>query len=93
MPVIPADAEIPDRDDVLGQAIPFDRDRWLRLLPGPVWWPAELDECPKVAGRPRVDRSTVLRAGCVVIAGIVSLGDRRRSLMLRPSTHAFHALR
>jgi hypothetical protein len=59
MTLMPAGAHVPDREDVLGQAIPFDRTRWLPLLPGPDWWPGELDDCPTVAGRPRVDRSTV----------------------------------
>lgn len=61
MPVLPDDADVPSRDDMLGQAIPFDRDRWLRLLPEPAWWPAELDSCPRIAARHRVDRSTVFR--------------------------------
>ncbi|MEU5697284.1 hypothetical protein [Streptomyces aurantiacus] len=50
---------VPDRVDVLTQAVPFDRSRWLPLLPNHDWWPTELDECPKVAGRHRVDRRTV----------------------------------
>jgi hypothetical protein len=57
--MMPDGAAVPGRDEVLGQKIPFDRARWLPLLPGPDWWPAELDDCPTVAGRPRVDRSTV----------------------------------
>lgn len=56
---MPTGTSLPAREDVLGQAIPFDRARWLPLLPGPDWWPAELDDCPTVAARPRVDRSTV----------------------------------
>ncbi|MEU2281044.1 hypothetical protein ABZ614_03555 [Streptomyces sp. NPDC013178] len=57
--LLPARTTFQDRDEVLGQAIPFDRARWLPLLPGPDWWPAELDDCPAAAGRPRVDRRTV----------------------------------
>ncbi|MGW7644201.1 8-oxoguanine DNA glycosylase OGG fold protein [Streptomyces bobili] len=59
MTLMPAGASVPHRADVLGQAIPFDRARWLPLLPSLAWWPAELDDCPTVAGRRRVDRSTV----------------------------------
>ncbi|GBQ02384.1 hypothetical protein SSP531S_38430 [Streptomyces spongiicola] len=59
MTVMPTMTSVPDRDEVFGQAIPFYRARWLPLLPGPDWWPAELDACPTVAGRPRVDRTTV----------------------------------
>ncbi|MEU7380224.1 MULTISPECIES: hypothetical protein [unclassified Streptomyces] len=59
MPILPTGTPLPDREEVLGQAIPFDRARWVPLLPDPTWWPAELDNCPTVAGRPRVDRSTV----------------------------------
>ncbi|MFE4748750.1 hypothetical protein ACFRIB_00390 [Streptomyces mirabilis] len=57
--ILPAGSTVPGRDDVLGQAIPFDRARWLPLLPDSGWWPGELDACPIVAGRARVDRSTV----------------------------------
>ncbi|MFF4960978.1 hypothetical protein ACFY2Z_28730 [Streptomyces sp. NPDC001222] len=57
--ILPAGSTVPGRDDVLGQAIPFDRARWLSLLPGSGWWPGELDACPIVSGRARVDRSTV----------------------------------
>lgn len=56
---MPAGVSVPDRVDVFGQAIPFDRSRWLPLLPDSDWWPPELDSCPTVSGRPRVDRSTV----------------------------------
>ncbi|MEV1023019.1 hypothetical protein [Streptomyces sp. NPDC050264] len=56
---MPAGVSVPGRVDVLGQAIPFDRSRWLPLLPNSDWWPPELDDCPTVAGRTRVDRSTV----------------------------------
>ncbi|MFG2257373.1 8-oxoguanine DNA glycosylase OGG fold protein [Streptomyces mirabilis] len=57
--ILPAGSIVPGRDDVLGQAIPFDRARWLSLLPDSGWWPGELDACPIVGGRPRVDRGTV----------------------------------
>ncbi|MEN1889262.1 hypothetical protein [Streptomyces mirabilis] len=57
--ILPAGSTIPGRNEVLGQAIPFDRARWLSLLPDSGWWPGELDACPIVAGRSRVDRSTV----------------------------------
>ncbi|MGW4086246.1 8-oxoguanine DNA glycosylase OGG fold protein [Streptomyces sp. NPDC004822] len=59
--LIPKSTPVPDRDEVLAQAIPFDRNRWLSCLPGADWWPPELDDCPTVAGRQRVDRSTVFR--------------------------------
>ncbi len=59
MNLAPTGTPVPDRDDVLGQAIPFDRARWLPLLPSADWWPPELDDCPMVAGRRRVDRRTV----------------------------------
>lgn len=58
-PMMPDGTAVPSRDEVLGQKIPFDRARWLSRLPGPDWWPAELDNCPTEAGRTRVDRSTV----------------------------------
>lgn len=57
--ILPAGSTVPGRDEVLGQAIPFDRARWLSLLPNSGWWPGELDACPIVGGRRRVDRSTV----------------------------------
>ncbi|MFJ9039086.1 hypothetical protein ACIRF8_21130 [Streptomyces sp. NPDC102406] len=56
---MPAGVSVPDRVDVLGQAIPFDRSRWTPLLPDSGWWPPELDNCPMVSARPRVDRNTV----------------------------------
>lgn len=57
--LMPTGTPLPDRGEVLGQAIPFDRARWLPLLPSTGWWPPELDSCPTVAGRQRVDRDTV----------------------------------
>ncbi|MEU4685908.1 hypothetical protein [Streptomyces xinghaiensis] len=52
-------ADLPERDVVLGQAVPFDPERWSSLLPSTAWWPEEFDTCP-VSGRwPRVDRRTV----------------------------------
>ncbi|MFE9782272.1 hypothetical protein ACFYPA_29510 [Streptomyces sp. NPDC005775] len=59
MITLPEGTDLPDRDDVLGQAISFDRTRWIPLLPDPTWWPDELDECPKAGRWPRVDRRTV----------------------------------
>ncbi len=59
MPILPAGTPLPDREEVLGQAIPFDRAHRLPLLPDPTWWPEELDICPTVACQPRVDRATV----------------------------------
>ncbi|WP_234538374.1 hypothetical protein [Streptomyces shenzhenensis] len=56
---MPPGIPVPSRDEVLGQAIPFDRARWLTRLPSVDWWPPELDDCPTVAGRRRVDRNTV----------------------------------
>ncbi|WP_369248143.1 hypothetical protein [Streptomyces sp. R41] len=60
MIVLPHDLDLPDHDTVLGQAIPFDRARWIPALPDATWWPAELDSCPLVGKWPRVDRRTVL---------------------------------
>ncbi|WP_398865852.1 8-oxoguanine DNA glycosylase OGG fold protein [Streptomyces stephensoniae] len=59
MIVLPDDVDLPDRDTVLGQAIPFDRARWIPLLPDPTWWPTALDECPHEGRWPRVDRRAV----------------------------------
>ncbi|MFE5401576.1 hypothetical protein ACFQ9Z_09245 [Streptomyces sp. NPDC056580] len=56
---IPPGFSVPGRDGVLSQAIPFDRARWLTHLPSSDWWPPELDACPAVADRRRVDRNTV----------------------------------
>ena len=50
---------LPDHDSVLDQAIPFDKVRWMLLLPDATWWPAELDACPTPERWPRVDRRTV----------------------------------
>lgn len=77
MLVLPKDADLPDRNSVLGQAIPFDRARWLPLLPNPTWWPTVLDERPQVGRWPRVDRRTVF--------GIASHADTvegRRHLLI-----------
>ncbi|MBM9505932.1 8-oxoguanine DNA glycosylase OGG fold protein [Actinacidiphila acididurans] len=52
-------AELPTREAVLGQAVPFDPERWRKLLPDSGWWPGELDECPREGLWPRVDRRTV----------------------------------
>ncbi|MEU1434585.1 hypothetical protein ACFYPA_13950 [Streptomyces sp. NPDC005775] len=59
MIVLPYDLDLPDRDTVLSQAIPFNRARWIPVLPDVTWWPAELDSCPRVGKWPRVDRRTV----------------------------------
>ncbi|KUJ38375.1 hypothetical protein ADL25_24445 [Streptomyces sp. NRRL F-5122] len=59
MIVLPYDMDLPDHDTVRGQAIPFDRARWIPVLPDPSWWPSELDSCPLVGKWPRVDRRTV----------------------------------
>lgn len=59
MIVLPDDAALPDRETVLDQAIPFDRARWLPMLPDSTWWPDVLDECPYAGRWPRVDRRTV----------------------------------
>ncbi|MFJ1582222.1 hypothetical protein ACIOC1_02780 [Streptomyces sp. NPDC088197] len=52
---------MPDREAVLAQAIPFDRDRWISRLPDPAWWPVALDACPRDGRWQRVDRRTVFR--------------------------------
>ncbi|MDH6228169.1 hypothetical protein [Streptomyces sp. MJP52] len=67
---------IPDREEVLGQSIPFDRTRWLPLLPDPGWWAPELDECPTIAGRRRVDRRTVF-----AVASRADTPEGRRHLL------------
>ncbi|MFF0086036.1 hypothetical protein ACFYR1_41045 [Streptomyces canus] len=59
MIVLPDDVDVPDRDTVLSQAIPFDRGRWISLLPDSTWWPAALDDCPHSGRWPRVDRRAV----------------------------------
>ncbi|MEV4680698.1 hypothetical protein [Streptomyces kurssanovii] len=97
MRLLPADEPIPGRDDVLGQAIPFDRDRWLPLLPGTGWWPAELDDCPRVGRRPHVDRRTVFgtarrantsegRRHLLVAALVWGSGTRAQSVARRART-------
>jgi hypothetical protein len=62
---------LPDRDAVLAQAIPFNRDRWILRLADPAWWPAALDECPRDGRWPKVDRKTVFRiaAGADTVEG------------------------
>lgn len=59
MIVLPHDLDLPDHNTVLGQAIPFDRARWIPVLPDATWWPAELDSCPVAGKWPRLDRRTV----------------------------------
>jgi hypothetical protein len=70
-PGLPAEVVIPQWKDVAGQAIPFDRQRWLAQLPDTTWWPTELDACPRVGRWPRVDRRTVLgmAEGCGTVEG------------------------
>ncbi|MGY0464483.1 8-oxoguanine DNA glycosylase OGG fold protein [Kitasatospora sp. cg17-2] len=75
--VLPDDFPVPGLDAVLGQAIPFDRDRWIPLLPDAAWWPAELDECPRVGRWPRVDRRTVFS-----IAGRAATAETDRHLLV-----------
>ncbi|MFH8386861.1 hypothetical protein ACH4E7_39105 [Kitasatospora sp. NPDC018058] len=77
MTVLPSDADLPDRDAVLGQAIPFDRARWIPLLPDSTWWPGALDECPKAGRWPWVDRRTVLG-----IAARADTAEGRRHLLV-----------
>ncbi len=77
MIVLPADADLPDRDAVLGQAIPFDRARWISLLPDSTWWPTVLDECPYVGRWPRVDWRTVFG-----IASLADTAEGRRHLLV-----------
>ncbi|MFI5649271.1 hypothetical protein [Kitasatospora sp. NPDC051705] len=61
---MPDDFPVPDLDAVLSQAIPFDKNRWIPLLPDATWWPPELNDCPRVARWPRVDRRTVFSIAC-----------------------------
>jgi hypothetical protein len=75
--VLPDDADLPDRDTVLGQAVPFDPARWLPMLPDSTWWPAALDQCPHVGRWPRVDRRTVFG-----IAGRADSAEGRRHLLV-----------
>ncbi|MEU0815204.1 hypothetical protein [Streptomyces mirabilis] len=77
MIVLPDDADLPDRCTVLGEAIPFDRARWLPLLPDTTWWPTVLDECPHVDRWPRVDRRTVFG-----IASRADSAEGRRHLLV-----------
>ncbi|MEU2261358.1 hypothetical protein ABZ557_13975 [Streptomyces sp. NPDC019645] len=77
MPILPAEAPIPSREDVLGQAIPFDPDRWLPLLPAANWWPEELDACERIGRWPRVDRRTVFE-----IARRSDIAEGRRHLLV-----------
>ncbi|MFF4690465.1 hypothetical protein [Streptomyces sp. NPDC001307] len=94
MIVLPHDLDLPDRDAVLGQAVPFDRARWIPELPDTTWWPAELDSCPIVGKWPRVDRRTVFsiarKAGTVegrrhlLVAALVwGTGTKARSVNRR----------
>ncbi|MFE2530701.1 hypothetical protein [Streptomyces sp. NPDC059371] len=77
MPVLPDDACLPDREAVLGQAIPFDRARWTSQLPDSTWWPATLDECPRTGRWPQVDRRTVFE-----LARRADTAEGRRHLLV-----------
>ncbi|WP_327430490.1 8-oxoguanine DNA glycosylase OGG fold protein [Streptomyces sp. NBC_01236] len=77
MIVLSDDIDLPDRDTVLGQTVPFDPARWLPLLPDATWWPTALDECPHVGRWPRVDRRTVFR-----IASQADTSEGRRHLLV-----------
>ncbi|MER6259061.1 hypothetical protein ABT203_05590 [Streptomyces sp900105245] len=77
MIVLPHDLDLPDHDTVLGQAFPFDRARWIPVLPDATWWPAELDSCPLVGKWPRVDRRTVFS-----IARKADTVEGRRNLLV-----------
>ncbi|MCX4426010.1 hypothetical protein [Streptomyces mirabilis] len=77
MIVLPHDLDLPDRDTVLGQAIPFDRARWIPVLPDATWWPAELDSSPLAGKWPRVDRRTVFG-----IARKADTAEGRRHLLV-----------
>ncbi|MGW7257755.1 8-oxoguanine DNA glycosylase OGG fold protein [Streptomyces sp. NPDC054834] len=97
--LMPTGTPLRDRGEVLGQAIPFDRARWLPLLPSADWWPPELDDCPTVAGRRRVDRNTVFGVACrsdtvegrrhLLIAALVwGTGTKARSVARRADIFA-----
>ena len=93
--VMPTGTSVPDRGEVLGQAIPFDRARSTPLLPSADWWPPRgLDDCPTVAGRRRVDRNTVFgvarrsdtvegRRHLLIAALVWGTGTRARSVTRR----------
>jgi hypothetical protein len=77
IPELPADVPLPCEEEVTGQSIPFDRERWLAHLPDATWWPVRLDTCPRVGRWPQVDRHTVL--GMAEAAGTV---EGRRHLLV-----------
>ncbi|MFD6554645.1 hypothetical protein [Streptomyces sp. NPDC058398] len=77
MPVLPDDASLPNREAVLGQAIPFDRARWTSQLPDSTWWPDALDGCPQTGRWPRVDRRAVFG-----IARRADTAEGRRHLLV-----------
>ena len=54
-------SDVPDREWVLGQSIPFNPERRRAQVPDPRMWPAELDDCPGTDTRRIVDRRTVFR--------------------------------
>ncbi|MFC9269497.1 hypothetical protein ACFTXJ_17210 [Streptomyces zhihengii] len=68
---------VPSRADVLGQAVPFDRARWLSLLPDATWWPERLDACPREGRWLQVDRRTVFE-----VAESAGTADKRRHLLV-----------
>ncbi|AWT46700.1 hypothetical protein DMT42_33380 [Streptomyces actuosus] len=99
MDLMPTGTPVPDRGEVLVQAIPFDRARWLPLLPCVDWWPPELDDCPTVAGRRRVDRKTVFgvarrsdtvvgRRHLLTAALVWGTGTKARSVIRRAAVFA-----
>ncbi|MGW1467736.1 8-oxoguanine DNA glycosylase OGG fold protein [Streptomyces sp. NPDC002308] len=54
---------LPDRESyVLGQAVPFNPDRWIAGLPGGERWPDRLAGLPRTGRWPTVDRRTVFAA-------------------------------
>ncbi|MGW2074940.1 8-oxoguanine DNA glycosylase OGG fold protein [Streptomyces sp. NPDC001953] len=77
MIVLPHDLDLPDHDTVLGQAIPFDRARWIPVLPDAAWWPAVLDSCPLVGKWPWVDRRKVFS----IVREADTVEGRRRLLV------------
>ncbi|MFJ8441533.1 8-oxoguanine DNA glycosylase OGG fold protein [Kitasatospora griseola] len=62
--VASGDFPVPDLAAMLGQAVPFDRSRWMPLLPDATWWPTDLDDCPQAGCWPRVDRRAVFALAC-----------------------------
>ncbi|MGW7237083.1 8-oxoguanine DNA glycosylase OGG fold protein [Streptomyces sp. NPDC054804] len=68
----------PDRDSyVLGQAIPFNPDQWIKRLPSSEWWPERLTDLPRVGRWPTVDRRTVFG-----VAECADAPEARRELLI-----------